>query len=969
MKTGMVLVPALLIGGGSLVALATEENLERGFSDPPDSVKPWAYWWWLDGNASAPGITRDLEEMKRQGISGVLIFDAGEGKGSPVGPVFMSSEWRALFKHAIQEADRLGIEVGVNLCSGWDAGGTWVTPEHAAKWLVWSSTQVQGPGTVRVDLSQPETRDDYYRDIAVIAFPGAGRPPGSPGLKHWNLKAARIFLNQPPDIVHQDDPEAPDDRDCEARQILDLSGQVDPTGRLDWYAPPGTWTILRFGYTLLGARTSCASPGSQGYEIDFLSRDAFDLHWSETAVKLFADAGPLTGKTLKYVHDDSYEVAGPGRTQLNWTPTFGEEFKARRGYDLLSFLPVLAGRIVDSREISNRFLWDYRRTIGDLFTDNHYRHMSERARARGVGTHPESGGPFWPYIDALQTVGTNDIPMGEFWKRVPEQPDGRIWWADNYHICDTVKQAASAAHVYGKPLCQAEAFTSMGPNWEEDLFDLKDIGDRAFCAGLTRNVLCFSVHQPDLEVKPGYQWEGAGTHFDRNVTWWDMSHAWLRYLARCQYLLQQGLFVADVCYFYGEGVPSFVPARTHMRPPLPTGYDCDTVNAEVLLNRLDAKDGRLLLPDGMSYHLLVLPEKGGMSPHVLLRIRELVESGATVVGPRPVRAPGLHDHLRCDAEVKRLADEIWGEVDGQRATERKLGKGRVVWGKTLADILTADGIPPDFEYRSPAPDTHLDFIHRTCETAEIYFISNQRDRTEQADCVFRVTGRQPEIWDAVTGERWDATAFRAENGRIIVPLTFAPRQSWFVVFRKPMGEPGRERRNIPVLTHAADLSGLWTVKFDPEWGGPESVVFDQRQLEDWTNRSEPGIRYYSGKATYENTFDLPQDLRKPGRRLFLDLGRVENVAEVRLNGQDLGVVWTAPWHVEITSAVRPANNQLEIDVVNLWPNRLIGDAKLPEDQRFTVTNVKKFKADFPLLPSGLLGPVMLRVASDVNEER
>ncbi len=970
------------------VAAAAADELARGFADPPCAARPWAYWWWLDSYATREGITEDLEEMKRQGIAGVLLFDAGEGKGSPVGPVFMSPDWRELFKHAIREADRLGMEVGVNLCSGWDAGGTWVTPEHAAKWLVWSSSQVQGPGVTSTNLPQPEVREDYYRDITVIALPGTGRPAGAAGLKNWDFKAARIFLNQPADIVHDEAQGPPDERDCESRQVVDLTSRMDTAGTLTWEAPPGTWTVLRFGYTLLGAKTKCVSPGSQGYEIDFLSKEAMDLHWAETAEKMFADAGPLTGKTLKYVHDDSYEVAGPGRTQLNWTPAFRAEFKARRGYDPLPYLPVLAGKIVDSREVSNRFLWDYRRTIGDLFAENHYRRMHELAYAHGVGTHPESGGPFWLYIDALEVEGINDIPMGEFWKRVPEQPDGKITWADHYRICDTVKQAASAAHIYGKPLCQAEAFTSMGPNWEEDLFDLKDIGDRAFCAGLTRNVLCFYVHQPRLDIKPGYQWEAAGTHFDRNVTWWDMSHAWLKYLARCQYLLQQGLFVADVCYFYGEGVPGYVPARTHMRPRLPKGYDCDTINADVLLNRLSVRNGRLVLPDGMSYRLLVLPEQGGMSPRVLHNIKELVEAGATVVGRRPQRAPGLTDHPQCDVEVKRLADELWGNVDGEQATERQVGQGRIIWGKPLGEILAADGVPPDFEYHANARDAHLDFIHRAWSAAgstvhmllnqpdrsglqehvyqthnaiDLYFVANQQDRPEKARCVFRVADRQPEIWDAVTGERWEASNLRQENGRIIVPMEFMPRQSWFVVFRKPIGELGSKGRNFPALATAAELAGSWTVKFDPKWGGPESVVFDQ--LEDWTSRSEPGIKYYSGRAVYQKTFDLPEVLREPGKQLYLDLGKVENVADVRLNGKDLGVLWTAPWHVEVTGAAQPTENTLEIGVVNLWPNRLIGDTHLPPEKRLTVTNVKKFKKDSPLLPSGLLGPVTLKMSN------
>jgi hypothetical protein len=992
-----LLVASLFLLAGLNAASAADTDLAAGFANPPDSAKPWAYWWWLDSFATPAGITRDLEEMKRQGISGVLLFDAGEGgPDAPKGPLFMSAAWRELFKHALREAARLQMEVGVNLCSGWDAGGAWVTPEHAAKQLVWSETRVRGPAAIDQVLPTPPTRENFYREIAVLAFPDKiratePRPSGSATisepvktsgkiapkpLKDWELKAARRFLTGPAEMLHEEEPSTPGEQDYERPQLVDLTQRVDASGRLNWNAPAGAWTLLRFGYTLLGAKTKCTSPGAQGLEIDFFSSQAMDFHFAETAEKMIADAGPLAGKTLKYLHDDSYEVVSPDGIQPTWTPEFRAEFLARRGYDPLPCLPALAGRIVDSRELANRFLWDYRRTIGDLFAANHYRRMRDLAQRHGLGTHPESGGPFWLQIDALECEGINDIPMGEFWKRAPE-PNGTIAWSNTYPICDTVRQAASAAHIYGKPLCQAEAFTSMGPNWEEDLFDLKDIGDRAFCAGLTRNVLCFYVHQGRLDAKPGYQWEAAGTHFDRNVTWWDQGRAWLAYLARCQYLLQQGLFAADVCYFYGEDVPNFVPAKTHMRPALPAGYDCDTINADALLRRLSARDGRLVLPDGLSYRVLVLPERRAMSPRVLRKIKDLVAAGATILGPKPERAPGLTDYPQCDDEVKKLANELWGTMpnhateprpSGSVATSEpantsakinKFGRGQIIWGKSLAEVLASLGAPPDFEAHSDAPGATLEFIHRQLPDGDLYFVSNQQNRPEKADCVFRVRGRQPEIWDAVTGERWPATDFRLAGERTVVPLEFAPRQSWFVVFRPSANLPHANRRNFPALATIGELAGPWTVKFDPKWGGPASVSFER--LQDWTHRPEPGIRYYSGKAAYARTFDLPEAARAPGQRLHLDLGKVKNLAEVRLNGRPLGVVWTAPWRIEITPAVQATGNRLEIDVVNLWPNRLIGDAALPPDKRLTTTNVKKFEPNTPLLESGLLGPVTLRM--------
>ena len=627
--------------------------------------------------------------------------------------------------------------------------------------------------------------------------------------------------NQPLVNLTEEHPAVANEEDCTAETVIDLTASLDDAGRLAWRAPPGEWIVIRFGYTLLGSKTKCVSPGSQGYEIDFLSHAAMDMHFAATGGQLVQDAGPLAGTTLKYFHDDSYEVGADvaGYLQPDWTPEFRDEFRRRRGYDLLPYLPVLAGKIVGNRELSNRFLWDYRRTIGDLFVAGHYGRFRDLAHQAGVGTHPESGGPFWPHIDALQCLGTNDVPMGEFWKRKTE-PEGDIWWAHDYGICDTVKQAASAAHIYGKPVCQAEAFTSMGPNWEEDPFMLKDVGDRALCAGLTRNVLCFYVHQPSLDIKPGYQWEAAGTHFDRNVTWWDQIHAWLTYLTRCQHLLRQGRFVADLCYFYGEDVPNFVPARTHMNPPLPPGRDCDTINTEVLLERLSVKDGRLVLPDGLSYHALVLPPRPSMSPPVLRKIKSLVENGATVVGSRPVRAPGLTDFPRCDDEIRALASEIWGDVDGDRVQERQVGLGRVRCGVDLDAMLRADGLPRDFEAISGQSDAAFDYIHRADRGWDIYFVSNQRNRTEQVECAFRVTGQQPEIWDPVSGLRRDAVEFRLEPARTVVPLEFAPRQAWFIVFRRPVPTNPPSGRNFSAVAVAATLEGPWPVAFDARWGAP-----------------------------------------------------------------------------------------------------------------------------------------------------
>jgi hypothetical protein len=475
-----------------------------------------------------------------------------------------------------------------------------------------------------------------------------------------------------------------------------------------------------------------------------------------------------------------------------------------------------------------------------------------------------------------------------------------------------------------------------------------------------------------VKAYPGYEWEAAGTHFDNHITWWNMSHAWLSYLSRCQLLLRQGKFVADFLYYYGEDVPNFVPARSRMNPPLPPGFDCDTVNAEVLLGRLSVQGGRLKLPDGMSYQYLILPHRSvlAMSPALCRKLAEFVEAGATVIGPAPQCAPGLSNWPQCDAEVQAVAAKLWGPQPGS-AGERQVGRGRVIWGRTPEEIVTADRLAADVEFRDLQPATipprfdgvtiPLEWIHRQAGATDFYFVANLSTNDVSVRAAFRARGRSPELWDAVTGHICPLPEYTPETGCTVVPLKFMARQSFFVVFRK--GASTRAKGSAAVFAETRllqELSGSWEVSFNPAWGGPRSVRFEQ--LEDWTKRPEEGIRYYSGTATYRKRFELsPSEAQKLKSSAFLDLGVVKNLARVRLNGQDLGVVWTAPWWVEITGAAKAGANDLEIEVVNLWPNRLIGDARLPKEQRRTVTNVEKFnKPNAALLESGLLGPVTVR---------
>jgi hypothetical protein len=502
---------------------------------------------------------------------------------------------------------------------------------------------------------------------------------------------------------------------------------------------------------------------------------------------------------------------------------------------------------------------------------------------------------------------------------------------------------------------------------------LKPVGDEAFLNGLNRMVFHQYTHQPSSEMKPGWQY-GAGTHFDRNLTWWEQARSFFQYLARCQFLLQKGTFVADACYFYGEGATAFVPSREYVRPALPFGSDFDAVNAEVLLRDMAVKQGRLVLPGGMSYRVLVLPERDTLSPKVVRKLTDLVTAGAIVLGPRPVRTPGLTNYPRSDEETRTLADGLWGPGQARQAGENKLGRGRIFWGKPLSEVLGSIGLGSDFMFagrsRPAAVETQtkeapvLDFIHRRDGDADIYFVVNRRERWEASvKCTFRVSGKLPEIWNPVTGETRAAVCYAQAEGKTSLPLEFPPHGSLFIVFRQPISAAtrGKGRGNFASLRSLLDVRGPWRVAFDPAWGGPESVEFDE--LTSWTKRAEAGIKYYSGTATYRKTFDLPEAADLKDGRLFLDLGEVRYVAEARLNGQALGVVWTAPWRLEITKAARPGANVLEIDIINLWPNRVIGDSLLPPSKRLTKTNVT-FEKGTPLLESGLLGPVRILAEKD-----
>jgi hypothetical protein len=692
--------------------------------------------------------------MKAKGFGGALICDAGGAEQRansqvPHGPTFFSPAWRELYKHALREADRLGLEMSLNIQSGWNLGGPVVTPDDAPKKLTWTELSVTGPARVATKLAAPKARDNYYRDLFVLAYrirPDGpkNRPPLQNQLEKALLKPLRPFSAPDTTPLFQEVAATPGEEDLRATDVVDLTAHLTAAGELNWDAPAGEWQILRLGCTLNDhCRVSTCSEGWEGYALDPFDAGAFRRYWDAIVEPLIADAGPLAGKSLKYLHTDSWEVE-----VANWTPTLRAEFQQRRGYDLLAWLPVITGRIVNSRDESNRFLADFRRTMGDLAIANHYQLFRDGAHRHGLLIHPESGGPHAVPIDAQQCLGFNDAPMSEFWATSWKH---RIGDENRFFV----KQPASAAHTYGRRLVLAEGFTTIGPHWQETLWDnLKPSFDKAICEGLNLLMWHAFVCSPAEMGVPGQQYF-AGTHLNPNVTWWEKSAPFFAYLNRTQTLMQQGLFVADVAYYYGDHVPNFTQLKKSDPAKILSGYDYDVLTEEVLLTRAAVKDGRLVLPDGMSYRVLALPEREVISLPVLRRLKEFVAAGATVIGPKPKATATLTGFPRTDAEVAKLADQLWSG---------KTGKGRIITGKSAREVLLADGVKPDFECwssRFSVPDADrlklelqragpetgaplpVHYIHRRDADTEIYFVANRTNLPLSTVSTFRVSGKAP----------------------------------------------------------------------------------------------------------------------------------------------------------------------------------------------------------------------------------
>ncbi len=762
-------------------------------------------------------------------------------------------------------------------------------------------------------------------------------------VNRFEEKAAFVAAS---DLYTTPTPETKVDDAIKPADVIDLTAMMKPDGSLNWTPPAGKWTIIRLGYSLTGHKNGPASPEATGLEVDKLSAKHVSAYFTNYLDQYKDATGGLMGKHgLQYIITDSWEAG----TQ-NWTDDMLNEFKARRGYDMLSWIPVLTGHVVESADASERFLWDFRKTLGDLVTENHYDLLTKMLKERQMGRYSESHEARRAFIgDGMEAKRTADVPMGAGW--TPGGFGGNEGGVASFYQAD-IRESASVAHLYGQNLVAAESLTAMGTDWAWSPELLKPVADHLMACGLNRFVIHTSVHQPVDDKIPGMSLGPFGQWFTRHETWAEQAKAWIDYLSRSCYMLQQGKYVADVAWYYGEDnniTVLFSKLRGGDLPPIPEGYSYDFVNADALVNLLSVKDGQLVTPSGMSYKILALdPNSQYMTLSVLRKIKKMVSEGAIVTGPKPIKTPSLVDNT---AEFDALVKELWGNESGVNP----VGKGKVYANTPLLQVLANQNIAADFTYTKPRSDSQLFFVHRRVDNTDIYWVNNRTDRVEDLTGTFRTSGKIAEVWHPETG-KIDQASFTIEKETTKVPLHLEANDAVFVVFRNKTNETSRVV-NKPTETKLAEVSGPWNVSFQAKRGAPAQATFES--LTPWNENQDKGIKYFSGTGTYTKTIQASVDWLKAGTEVWIDLGRVQNLAEVVVNGKSMGIVWKPPFRVDITEALHSGENKLEIKVTNLWVNRLTGDRQPDAKEKITYTITSPYRADTPLKPSGLMGPVQL----------
>ena len=915
------------------------ELLEGGFVNPSIENRPLAFWDWLNGYVDTAKMVYELEEMKNKGMQGAFIWDVGSladpGKIIPTGPAFLGEESLGYISLALKTGGRLGLNLGMIASSSWNAGGDWIKEADASKELLSINQIVSGPSKQKITIGRPKSRKGeakVYSLISSIAIPHSG--------------SKQIDYTEDKTIA------------------LDKFTLEDKY--IDWEVPEGKWDVISFFMCNTGQNLECPSPNSIGLMIDHLSRRATKSHFDTILTRLAKVSTPENH--LKFLEVDSYEV-WPAK---DWSPGFIQEFISRFGYDPKPFMPLLQGYSSIDSVVGERFLGDYSRLVSDMIIENHFAQSVDIANENGMQMFAEAGHGGYPRVDPLKAFGNTNIPMGEFWNRQ------RFW---------VTKEAASAAHIYGKKVVASESLTGWN-HWQHGPTDYKQLFDMAFCEGLNQVFFHTFAHNPEIAGKPGFAYH-AGEHINVNTTWWEMARPFMDYLSRCSYMLRQGNFVGDACLYYGDQAPNLVPPKRidpnikplyddnhclHCGLPKPvnpgelTGYDFDYINADIITKDLTAENGKLLLPSGQSYKVMLLPDRDDISLEVLKRLDKLIYKGAVVIGRRPERTTSLKNYPDCDREVKAIAEKLWGKCDGKTILSNRYGKGTIYWGKSVKQVLEELNVRPDFEVSGiDNRDLHIDYIHRQTKTEDIYFVSNSSQVEQEIKCTFRVDKSMvPELWDAESGLIQRDVKFSKVKDGISIELILDPISSRFVVFRNSsMGKNDaglkynlqygfHKNKKAEAIYEHIDITANWDISFNPDMGGPKS--FRLEKLISWSDIDEKGIKYYSGSATYTRNFIIKEEVLSKGTEAYVDFENIQEMARVFVNGNDCGIVWTPPYKARITPYLKAGTNTITVQVINTWNNRIVGDLIIPDGKAYTSTNIKnKFSKKSSLLNSGLMG--------------